>query len=191
VPADGYEALRALERALRRMLGNADGGRLRFDLASALVDATIEVLDNHVQPAVEPDEDDDLDGERSITLADLNAMFALSLGEGSSLALDRFDIQTRRRERGHRRDRGFPGAGMGSHRRHHASSPEGTATMMSDGGIGLYEFTVDDGVYFFTHAALDVEEPQWWFAHTVTDAETRTGAITAGRAAIGASDDAD
>ena len=63
--------------------------------------------------------------------------------------------------------------------------------MMSDGGIGLYEFTVDVGVYFFTHAALDVEEPQWWFAHAVTDAQTRAGAIAAGRAAIGASDDED
>ena len=30
MPADGREALRALERALRRMLGNADGGRLRY-----------------------------------------------------------------------------------------------------------------------------------------------------------------
>ena len=38
------------------------------------------------------------------------------------------------------------------------SSPEGTATMMSDGGIGLHEFTVDDSVNFFVVAEPDVCE---------------------------------
>jgi len=33
----------------------------------------IEVLENHVQPEVDPDEDDDFEDERSITLANLNA----------------------------------------------------------------------------------------------------------------------
>jgi hypothetical protein len=57
------------------------------------------------------------------------------------------------------------------------SSPEGTATMMSDGGIGLYEFTIDDGVYFFVLAEPDVCDSQWWFAHAVNDMKTRTEAI--------------
>jgi len=198
MPVEGRASLQALERALRRMLGNADGGRLRFDLAAALVDATIEVLENHVESRREPDEEDSIADERQITLADLNAMFGLSLGEDASLPLNRFEIPLHERNAAIDEIAGFlveesdlidvimSAATACSCI---ASSPEGTTTMMSDGGIGLYEFTVDDGVYFFTHAELDVDEPRWWFAHTVSDAETRVDAAEAGRAAIGVRDE--
>jgi hypothetical protein len=179
------------------MLGNADGGRLRFDLAGALVDATIEVLDAGGEPGGESDEEDRFEGDRQITLADLNAMFALSLGEGSSLPLNRFEIPLDERNAAIEEVAGFLVGewdlidvimSVATTWSCLASSAEGTATMTSDSGIGLYEFTVDDGVYFFTHAELDVDEPRWWFAHAVYDAHTRVDAAEAGRATIGARD---
>jgi hypothetical protein len=57
--------------------------------------------------------------------------------------------------------------------------------MTSDGGIGLYEFTVDGGVYFFVLAEPDVCEAHWWFAHGVNDLDSRTDAIADACAAIG------
>jgi hypothetical protein len=63
--------------------------------------------------------------------------------------------------------------------------------MMSDGGIGLYEFTVDDGVYFFVLAERDVCDSQWWFAHTVNDLASRAEAIRSAEAAYAMTEDAD
>jgi hypothetical protein len=54
--------------------------------------------------------------------------------------------------------------------------------MMSHGGIGLYEFTVDDGVYFFVLADPEVCDSQWWFAHAVNDMETRAEAVRSAEA---------
>jgi hypothetical protein len=72
-----------------------------------------------------------------------------------------------------------------------ATTPEGTATMMSHDGIELREFTIDDGVYFFLLAESDVCEAEWWFAHGVADLLSRASAVENALAAIGLTEDAD
>ncbi len=172
-------------------------------------DAAIEVVESRRVSEVDDEdddladeEDDDLEEVRYVSIAEINGMFALDLGnqrDGWADDLDRRVIPLDDRPVGVALLADYLLAEwdlvdvlltVASSWSVVASSPEGTATMMSDGGIGLYEFTLDDGVYFFTHCELDIEEPSWWFAHVVTDSETRANSIEAGRVAIGDTEDA-
>lgn len=168
-------ASRALTRALRRTFLGSDGGLLTDDLASALVAATIELFGNDTECSV-----------------DLNDMFGLRLYEPLlPLPVEDLDetIQEIARILHFEHDLFDLIFKVGRGGSEVASSPRGTATMMSDDGITVYEFTIDDGVYFFNVAEPDVCEMEWWFAHTADDLESRARSIEDARSMIGYDDD--
>jgi hypothetical protein len=176
--ASNVEAVQTLDRAIRRRLTESNGGVLPHDLAAAVVEAATEHLGD----------DDDR------TMGDLNALFGLALPEPAGrVPLD--DLQEAVGEIAsilYRQDNLLDVLGtVATDWAVLGVSPQGTATMMSDGGIGLYEFTVDDRVYFFTLAEPDVCETEWWFAHAVGDLDARAHAIDGAQAAIGVAEYAD
>ena len=166
------EAAQELNRAIRRTLVGPTTGLLPYDLAAAVVEVAIEFLG--------------YDDECSI--AELNALFGLDLDEPDwTVALNDVPAATWAIERLLHGEEALLGmlALVTRDWSVVASSPGGTATMMSDDGIGLYEFTVDGRVYFFTLAEPDVCDTQWWFAHGVGDPESRARAMRDGRSVIG------
>jgi len=175
VPSFDAEARTALDRAIRRKLvAGPSTGALPYDLASALIEVAVERLA----------------GEDDCHIEDLNALFGVDLEEPDwEVPLDDVKAATWTIERVLHGEQAIIAmlATVTLEWSVVASSPGGTATMVEDDGIGLYEFTADDRVYFFTLGEPDVCETQWWWAHDVGDIEGRAGAIAEGRAAIGLS----
>jgi hypothetical protein len=173
------EATEALARAIRRKLMTGPStGALPYDLASAVIEVAVERLV----------------GEDECCIADLNVLFGLDLEEPEwEVQLDDVGAATWTIERVLHGEQAI--IGMLSTVTHEwsvvASSPGGTATMMSDDGIGLYQFTLDDRVYFFTLGEPDVCDTEWWWAHDVGDTEARAKAVRNGRSVIGLPADRD
>ena len=173
------EPAEALDRAIRRKLTDGGGNDLAYDLTAAVLEAAVELLD---------DEDE-------CTVAELNELFGLNWEPSYRyLPLDDLteainEVKENLYSESDLLD--FLMCTIASGWSVLGATPEGTATMMSDGGIGLYEFTVDDGVYFFVLAERDVCESQWWFAHAANDMESRTDAIRSAEASFAISDDGD
>jgi hypothetical protein len=167
------EAAQALARAIRRkLMSGPSTGALPYDLASAVIEVAAERLAS---------EDD-------CCIADLNAVFGLDLEEPTWVVpLADVNAATWTIERVLHGEQAI--IGMLATVTHDwsvvASSPGGTETMMWDDGIGLYQFTVDDRVYFFTLGEPAVCETQWWWAHDVGDIEARARAIRDGRSVVG------
>lgn len=173
------EAAQILDRAIRRRLTGSDGGDLPHDLTAAVLEAAVVLL---------VDEDE-------CTVGDLNALFGLRWHQPEwTLPLDDVEAAINEVEENLYSEEcvlelliqtvATAWSVVGS-------SPEGSATMMSDGGIGLYDFTMDDGVYFFVLAERDVCDSNWWFAHPVGDLASRANAIRSARTAFGISVDDD
>ncbi len=173
------EAASVLDRSVRRKLTGSDGGDLPHDLTAAVLEAAVVLL---------VDEDE-------CTVDDLNALFGLRwLQPEWTLPLNDLEAAISEVEENLYSEDGvleLLAQTVASAWSVVGSSPEGTATMMSDGGIGLYDFTMDDGVYFFVLAERDVCDSQWWFAHAVGDFESRRSAIQDAQAAFGISDASD
>jgi hypothetical protein len=171
VAAFDTEASQALAQAIRRMLVGPHTGVLSYDLAAVVVEVAVEFL-----------------GNDECCIADLNALLALDLDEQHwEVRLDDVNAATWTIERVLHGEEALIGmlATVTNDWSVVDSSPGGTATMMSDDGIGLYDFTVDNRVYFFTVAEPDVCETQWWSAHDVGDIDARARAIRDGRSVIG------
>jgi len=173
------EPAQALARAIRRkFMSGPSTGALPYDLAAAVIEVAVELLA----------------GEDECFIADLNVLFGLDLEEPEwEVPLDDVNAATWTIERVLHGEQAI--IGMLATVTHEwsvvESSPGGTATMMSDDGIGLYEFTLGDRVFFFTLGEPDVCESQWWWAHDVGDVEARARAIGDGRSVIGLPADAD
>lgn len=152
-----------LDRTIREVL-DGSGNDLPHDLAAAVIDAAREVL-------IDQDE---------CTVSQLNELFQLRWSDPDwILPLDDLPVAVSQVQQNLYEDwdlLGFLDCTVATSSSDLGSSPGGSATMMSGSGIGLYEFTVDDSVYFFVVADRDVCESQWWFAHNVNDMETREGA---------------
>jgi hypothetical protein len=171
------DAAQALDRAIRRKLAGPNTGVLPDDLAAAVIEAASELLD----------------GEDECTVAELNELFGLALSEpAESVPLD--DPQEAIEE--------IVGNLYGddlldllgtvaSDWSVLASTPQGAASMMSDSGICLCEFTVDDRVYFFILAEPDVCDANWWFAHDVGDLDSRARSIEGWRGSFALTEDDD
>lgn len=176
MPSFNPEAARVLDRAIRRKLTGSNGGDLPHDLTAAVLEAAVELR---------PDEDE-------CTVDELNALFGLRwLQPEWTLPLNDLEAAINEIEENLYSEESVLELLMetvASAWSVIGSSPEGSATMMSDGGIGLYDFTMDDGVYFFVLAERDVCDSDWWFAHTVGDLESRASAIRDAQAAFGISD---
>jgi len=167
VPDDARFEARVLECALRRMLrnpaGRSFGGFLRDDLGRALLDAAIEVLENRVV-------------ERVITVGDLNVMFGVNLGDYSDPAADqtRIPLDDRREGASLVAEYLVTEWDFESLISSVVAGPVSIVDVAPGGEVGVYEFTFDDGVYYFDHASdLEAGEPSWWFAHPVNDSEAR------------------
>ncbi len=167
------DAAHALDRAIRRMLvSGPTTGELAQDLAGPIVEVAVEFAG---------DEDE-------CSVADLNELFGLDLDDPDSTVrlADRAAAVGAIARLLHGEEAIIAVlASVTLDWSVVASSPGGTATMMHDDGIGLYQFTVDDRVYFFMLGEPDVCDTQWWFAHRIGDATARASAVQAGRAAIG------
>jgi hypothetical protein len=156
-------ATRVLEHALRPVLRGADSGSLRDDVAWALVAAAKEVRDN--VPAY-----------RGITITELNVMLGLDIGEGySDEQKDRYDIDLENREEAASGVAEFLISDWDLHGV--INRVAGSCSLLDvspDGALGVYEFTVDDGVYYFDYAGdFEICQPSWWFGHTVNDSDAR------------------
>ena len=179
MPPSIVEAARALDRALRRTFLEANQGVLTYDLTAAVIEAAREILDTD-----------------ECTVAELNDMFMLDWHEpewsvplndppeaigmiARNLSSDLLLLDLLRKRT------------VATDCRYLASTPEGTATMMSNDGIALMEFTIDDGVYFFLLAESDICEVEWWYAHGVADLLSRASAIENALGAIGPTEDSD
>jgi len=173
------EAAQALALAVRRkLMSGPSTGALPYDLASAVIEVAVERFA----------------GEDECCIADLNVLFGLDLEEPEwEVPLDDVNAATWTIERVLHGEQAI--LGMLATVTHEwsvvESSPGGTATMMSDDGIGLYEFTVGERVYFFTLGEPDVCDTQWWTAHDVGDVQARARAIQDGRSVIGLPTQAD
>ena len=171
-PRVGVAASQALARAIRRKLDGPSTGILPYDLAGAIVEVLIEFLG----------------ADATTSLAEINELFGFCLDEpGGWIELD--DVPSVIAELagwlyGEVALTDVLGVVTGEWSVV-ASSPEGTATMVSDSGIGLYQFIVDDRVYYFTVGDRDVCETEWWFAYVVGDTHAQTHAIRDGEAAVG------
>jgi hypothetical protein len=178
-PRSDVDPTAALNRAIRRKLTGPGGGDLPRDLTAAVLEAAVEVLGD----------------EGECTIAELNELFGLSWRE-PDWDLPLHDLKEAigvAQENLYSEDDllDFLRCTVASDWNVLGSSPEGTATMMSDDGIGLYDFTVDDGVYFFVLAERDLCDSQWWFAHAVNDMESRSEAIRSAEAAFAMTEDTD
>jgi hypothetical protein len=155
----------ALVRAIRRTLTQLAGGELVHDLTAAVIETARGLL-----------------GDRDeCTVAQLNELFGLSWREPHCLFplddLPRAIVEIEQNLYFDWDMLEFLDSTVARDSSALGSSPKGSSTMLSDGGIGLYEFAVDDGVYFFVLAEHDVCDSQWWFAHAANDLESRIEAI--------------
>jgi hypothetical protein len=164
-----------LGRCLRRGFLASDGGPLQEDLATAVVEATTEVMGSHADTPV------NLNGLFELRLKEPHLVLPIedvehAVSEVATTIIFEHDIFDLLRN-------------AATNHAHVISSSCGTATMMSDSGISVFEYTIDDGVYFFTYAEPDVCEMEWWFAHSVADVVSRAQAIENAKSMIGFYDD--
>jgi hypothetical protein len=173
MPSFNPDAANVLDRAIRRKLTASNSGDLAHDLTAAVLEAAVELLRD----------------EGECTVDELNALFGLRWFQPEwTLPLNDLEAAIDEIEENLYSEEGVLELLMGTVASAWSvvgSSPEGSATMMSDGGIGLYDFTIDDGVYFFVLAECDVCDSQWWFAHAVGDLESRADAIRDAQAVFG------
>jgi hypothetical protein len=165
------DASAALDRALRRTFQSSGGGKLRDDLAAAIVEAAADVAGSDEEYTV-----------------DLNDVFGLRLNDPwlDLPVEDAHEAIAHLAETFVFEDDLFEAIqNVGTGCSLITSSPCGIATMMSDAGISVFEFTIDDTVYFFTYAEPDVCEMEWWSAHTVGDLAARASAIESVQTMIG------